>query len=297
MEIKAVLPVAGKGTRLLPASKAIPKELVPVIDKPVIQYVVQEAIDAGVRHLVFVTHPSKQAIEAHFAPDPQLEAMLAARSKQALLDAVREVSPAGVRFSYVMQQEPLGLGHAVLCAREQIGEAPFMVLLPDVLVRPEGSQESDLRRMLQRYRATGNAQILVDQVPPDEVDRYGIADTSGVDLEPGQGAPIRGLVEKPPVAQAPSRLAVVGRYLLPSAIFPLLASTPPGVGGEIQLTDAIAALLTRQSVDACCMTGRSFDCGYPMGYLQAIVALSLQDSRLGEEAARMMRAELARLAS
>ncbi len=295
MEIKAVLPVAGKGTRLLPASKAIPKELVPIIDRPVIQYVVQEAIDAGVRHLVFVTHPSKAAIEAHFQPDAQLEETLAAKSKQALLDAVRDIAPKGVRFSYVVQQEPLGLGHAVLCAREQIGDAPFMVLLPDVLVQRDGNRESDLSCMLQRYRATGDAQILVDQVPVDEVDRYGIVDTSGVDLEPGQGTPIHALVEKPPAAMAPSRLAVVGRYLLPSAIFPLLANTTPGVGGEIQLTDAIATLLTQQRVDAWCMTGRSFDCGYPMGYLQAIVALSLQDRQLGEEAALMMRAELARL--
>lgn len=280
---KAVLPVAGLGTRCLPASKAIPKEMITIVDKPVIQYVVEEAVEAGIKEIVLVTHSSKSAIENHFDKHFELEATLEAKGKQELLDELRGIIPDDVSIISVRQPEPLGLGHAVLCARPVIGDSePFAVLLPDVLVDGEGLDRNDLAGMIAAHEATGEAQIMVENVPRDMVHKYGIVALEGDTPAPGASAPISGMVEKPAVEQAPSTLAVIGRYLLPGAIFPLLADTPPGAGNEIQLTDAIDALRRDNNVAAYRMRGATYDCGHQLGYLEATLAFAKRHPKFGE---------------
>ncbi|MDF1629723.1 MAG: UTP--glucose-1-phosphate uridylyltransferase GalU [Alcanivoracaceae bacterium] len=279
---KAVLPVAGLGTRFLPASKAIPKEMITVVDKPVVQYVVEEAIAAGITEIVLVNHSLKKAIEDHFDVHYELEAELEKKNKTALLEVVRGIVPAGVRVISVRQGRPLGLGHAVLCAREVIGDAPFAVLLPDVLVDAEGlTGGNDLSRMLHAFEAHQAAQIMVQQVPMSRVDQYGVVSLTGPAPEAGQSVPMTGVVEKPKPADAPSDLSVVGRYVLPARIFELLANTAPGAGNEIQLTDAIAALIQEQSVEAYRMMGATYDCGSKIGYLEATLRYGLRHPELG----------------
>ncbi|SDJ28918.1 UTP--glucose-1-phosphate uridylyltransferase GalU [Billgrantia gudaonensis] len=279
---KAVLPVAGLGTRCLPASKAIPKEMITVVDRPVIQYVVDEAVRAGIRDIVLVTHTSKGAIENHFDKHFELEATLEAKGKQALLEQLRHIVPDDVNIISVRQPEPLGLGHAVLCARPVIGDdEPFAVLLPDVLVDDEGLERSDLAGMLAAFEDTGRGQLMVEEVPWERVDRYGIVAPEGDAPAAGQSAPLTGMVEKPSREAAPSNLAVIGRYALPGAIFALLADTPPGAGNEIQLTDAIDALRAAKGVDAWRMRGQTFDCGQPLGYLEATLAYGRRHPELG----------------
>ncbi|MCC1496266.1 UTP--glucose-1-phosphate uridylyltransferase GalU [Alcanivorax sp. 1008] len=279
---KAVLPVAGLGTRFLPASKAIPKEMITVVDKPVVQYVVEEAVAAGITEIVLVNHSLKKAIEDHFDVHYELEAELEKKNKTALLEVVRGIVPAGVRVISVRQGRPLGLGHAVLCAREVIGDAPFAVLLPDVLVDAEGvTGGNDLSRMLQAFEAHQAAQIMVQQVPMSRVDQYGVVSLGGPAPAAGQSVPMTGVVEKPKPADAPSDLSVVGRYVLPARIFELLASTAPGAGNEIQLTDAIAALIQEQSVEAYRMLGATYDCGSKIGYLEATLRYGLRHPELG----------------
>jgi UTP--glucose-1-phosphate uridylyltransferase len=246
---KAVLPVAGLGTRFLPASKAIPKEMVTVVDKPVIQYVVEEALAAGINEIVLVTHSSKRAIEDHFDVNYELEAELERRGKHELLEILRETVPPGLKVSVVRQGQALGLGHAINCARPVIGDNPFAVLLPDVLVEQAGTR-TDLSVMAEHFLETGHAQIMVEPVPEESVSQYGVVDLEGVEIGPGEGSPMRRVVEKPPRDEAPSNLAIVGRYVLPARIFQLLDTTKPGAGGEIQLTDAIATLMTEAGVDA-----------------------------------------------
>ncbi|MCG6657104.1 UTP--glucose-1-phosphate uridylyltransferase GalU [Halomonas campisalis] len=281
---KAVLPVAGFGTRCLPASKAIPKEMITIVDRPVIQYVVEEAVAAGIRDIVLVTHASKSAIENHFDANHELEASLKAKGKQALLDELSAIVPNDVNIISVRQPQPLGLGHAVLCARPVVGDSePFAVLLPDVLVAGEAGAANDLACMLEAYASSGRAQLMVEEVPWERVDRYGIVAPEGPVPGPGAGCPLSGVVEKPPRDQAPSNLAVIGRYVLPGDIFPLLAETPPGAGNEIQLTDAIETLRRRDGVDAWRMRGKTYDCGHPLGYLEAILAYGCRHPRLGEE--------------
>ncbi|GAB2799575.1 UTP--glucose-1-phosphate uridylyltransferase GalU [Halomonas shantousis] len=279
---KAVLPVAGLGTRCLPASKAIPKEMITIVDKPVIQYVVEEAVAAGIKEIVLVTHSSKSAIENHFDKHFELEAMLEAKGKQEMLEEVRSIVPPDVNIISVRQPEALGLGHAVLCAQPVVGDEPFAVLLPDVLVDGEGLERNDLAGMIAAYEATGDAQIMVENVPEDVTYKYGIVALQGDTPAPGQSEKITGMVEKPKAGEAPSTLAVIGRYLLPGNIFSILAETPPGAGNEIQLTDAIDKLRETQGVAAYRMQGETYDCGHQLGYLEATMAFAKRHPKFGE---------------
>ena len=275
---KAVIPVAGLGTRVLPASKAIPKEMMPVVDKPVIQYVVEEAVAAGIKEIILVTRTGKSAIEDHFDTHYELEAELARKNKTALLAAIQHIVPPDVSIVSIRQPEAKGLGHAVYCAASMIGDEPFVVILPDVLVNNEFDKSNDLARMISEFEGKGAAQIMVGEVPDDKVHLYGIADCDGIVPEFGQSAAIKGLIEKPSQDVAPSNLAVIGRYVLPGRMMSLLADGKPGAGGEIQLTDAIDALLVEQSVEAYKMMGATYDCGEKLGYLKANIAYGLQHS-------------------
>ncbi|CAM3974516.1 UTP--glucose-1-phosphate uridylyltransferase GalU [Vreelandella rituensis] len=279
---KAVLPVAGLGTRCLPASKAIPKEMITIVDRPVIQYVVEEAVAAGIRDIILVTHSSKAAIENHFDTHVELEASLEQKGKHELLASLRSIVPDDVNIISIRQGEPLGLGHAVLCARPIIGDdEPFTVLLPDVLVNNEPRTRTDLAGMLEAFDATGSAQLMVEEVPWDQVEKYGIVEPVDNIPSPGQSGPLKGMVEKPGRDQAPSNLAVIGRYALPGSIFAILADTPPGAGGEIQLTDALETLRSHQGVQAYRMVGKTYDCGHPLGYLEAIMAYGRAHPQFG----------------
>jgi len=271
-----VFPVAGLGTRFLPATKASPKEMLPVVDKPLIQYAVEEAIAAGARILVFVTGRTKRSIEDHFDMAYELETELAARGKQQLLDLVRDVLPEGIQCVYVRQRQALGLGHAVLCARPLVGDKPFGVILADDLI--DGGDKPVMRQLAEKYAATGRSVISVERVPTERTDQYGVIDPGDAD---GRLTPIRRIIEKPEPAEAPSNLAVVGRYLLTPRIFDLLETTAPDKRGEIQLTDAIAALLDEQGVDAWEFSGRHYDCGSKLGYLEATVEYALNHPELG----------------
>ncbi|WP_280539216.1 UTP--glucose-1-phosphate uridylyltransferase GalU [Chromohalobacter sp. 11-W] len=279
---KAVLPVAGLGTRCLPASKAIPKEMITIVDKPVIQYVVEEAVAAGIKEIVLVTHSSKSAIENHFDKNFELEAMLEAKGKDELLAEVRNIVPEDVSIIAVRQPVALGLGHAVLCAQSVIGDDPFAVLLPDVLVDAGELLQNDLAGMIEAYDKSGQAQIMVENVPQEMTHKYGIVALEGEAPAPGDSAPLTGMVEKPKVEEAPSSLAVIGRYLLPAAIFPLLAETKPGAGNEIQLTDALETLRQQQGAEAYRMRGNTYDCGHQLGYLEATLALAKRHPQYGE---------------
>lgn len=276
----AVIPVAGLGTRMLPASKAIPKEMLPVMDKPMIQHVVEEAIRAGVRHIVFVSHSAKTSIEDHFDSNPALEADLASKGKQDLLKSIRDILPHGVTFSAVRQGAALGLGHAISCARPVVSGRSFAVLLPDVLVDCQGGLE-DLGEMIARHQQTGAGQIMVNAVPDEQVKNYGTVDLDCPPESRGDGARIRGIVEKAPAGEAPSNLAVVGRYVFSADIFPALAGLSPGVGGEMQLTDAIAAQLEHGIINAYVMRGQTFDCGSKSGWLEANIHFGLRHADCG----------------
>lgn len=273
----AVFPVAGRGTRFLPATKASPKEMLPVVDKPLIQYAVEEALAAGARSLVFITGSSKRAIEDHFDTDPELEAALEAQGKQELAQALRGILPADAACIYIRQPAPLGLGHAVLCARPVVGNEPFFVHLADDLI---DADEPVLAQMRDRYLRTGGSVVGVQQVARSETGRYGIVEVEDTAAELSR---MRRIVEKPRPAEAPSDLAVVGRYLLSPAIFDRLLSIGRGAGGEIQLTDAIAALLVDEAVYAYRFRGRRYDCGSKLGYLEATVEYALRHPELGED--------------
>lgn len=289
---KAVIPVAGLGTRMLPATKAIPKEMLPVVDRPLIQYVVREAIEAGIKEIVLVTHASKNSIENHFDTSFELEAQLERRVKRQLLNEVQSICPKDVTVISVRQSQAKGLGHAILCARPVVGNAPFAVLLPDVLIDQTSCDltRDNLAAMVNLFDETEVGQIMVEGVPHHLVSQYGIADVNGHDLQPGQSQPLIALVEKPALDEAPSNLAVVGRYVLPADIWPLLAKTPAGAGDEIQLTDAIAMLMENQAVNAYYMQGKSHDCGHKLGYMQANVEYALQHPELGKEFAAYLKA-------
>lgn len=267
----AVFPVAGRGTRFLPATKASPKEMLPIVDKPLIQYAVEEAIDAGATKLVFITGSSKRAIEDHFDSDPELEAALAAGGKDELLESIQGIVPRGVSCIYIRQGEPLGLGHAVLCARPAIGDEPFFVHLADDLI---ASETPCLAQMAAEYERHGGSVIAVETVPREDTSSYGIV---AVDNDER----ITEIVEKPAPADAPSDSAVVGRYLLAPEIFDKLETTGRGAGGEIQLTDAIADLLEQAPVYAYSFEGVRYDCGSKLGYLKATVAYGLNHPDTG----------------
>jgi UTP--glucose-1-phosphate uridylyltransferase len=274
---KAVFPVAGLGTRFLPASKAIPKEMLTVVDRPLIQHVVDEARDAGIEHFIFVTGRNKSAIEDHFDRQPELEQALAARGKEAELEALIRDLPAPGETSFVRQQEPLGLGHAVWCAREIVGREPFALILPDVLVQCKG--KGCTAQMLDVYEAHGGNIIAVEPVPDDQVKNYGVVSIGEGD---GRVFPIDGMVEKPKPGTEPSNLTILGRYILQPEIFDILSAKETGAGGEIQITDAMIKLLKRQDFHAVKYDGRTFDCGSKLGFLLANVAYALDRADLGK---------------
>lgn len=281
--MKAIIPVAGLGTRMLPASKAIPKEMLTLADKPLIQYVVNECAAAGIKDIIFVTHSSKNAIENHFDTSFELESTLEKRVKRQLLEEVRSITPKGVTIMQIRQGQAKGLGHAVLCARTLIGNEPFAVILPDVLIDDAASdlKKDNLAAMVREFKKTGTSQILVEPVPQESVDQYGIVDLGGVDLKPGESALLAGIVEKPEASEAPSNLSVVGRYVFPPEIMDILARTAPGAGDEIQLTDGIFTLMQQQPVNAFYMTGKSHDCGSKLGYMQAFVEHAMRHDKEG----------------
>jgi UTP--glucose-1-phosphate uridylyltransferase len=277
---KAILPVAGLGTRFLPASKSIPKEMVTVVDRPAIEYVVKEAVAAGIEQIILVTHSSKASIENYFDRNFELETTLEQKKKFDLLKEIKNVLPEHVSVVSVRQPQPLGLGHAVLCAKSIVGNDDFAVLLPDVLVK-DADQTNDLSLMIQRFNETHASQIMVEAVPDHLVDQYGIVDVASVPNE-GQSVVMQGIVEKPAVGSAPSNLSVVGRYILPAEIMQLLEQTPKGAGNEIQLTDAIAMLQQTNTVEAYRMKGQTFDCGSKLGYLKAVLHYGVDHPTLGE---------------
>jgi len=282
---KAVIPVAGLGTRMLPATKAIPKEMLPVVDKPLIQYVVSECVNAGIREIILVTHASKNSIENHFDTSFELEATLEKRVKRQLLEAVQAICPKDVTIMHVRQGVAKGLGHAVLCARPMVGDAPFAVVLPDVIV-DEGTcnpKKDNLADMTAKFNTSQVSQIMVESVPQEDISKYGIVDLDGAQLSPGDSAKMHGMVEKPNLSDAPSDLAVVGRYVLSEKIWDLLAKTTPGAGDEIQLTDAIDSLMQTEQVDAYYMKGKSHDCGSKLGYMKANVEYAMRHPELGTE--------------
>ena len=275
---KAVFPVAGLGTRFLPATKAQPKEMLPVVDKPLIQYAVEEAYAAGIRHMIFVTGRNKRAIEDHFDTAYELENELEVAQKHALLALVRSVQPDDMNFSYVRQPRSLGLGHAVLCAEHLVGQEAFAVLLADdLMVGPQGGK-SVLAQMAEQFKEVQQSILAVQEVPQDQTRRYGIVATDGA----SKGLmKVKKIVEKPAPEVAPSRMGVAGRYILTPAIFEHIRSQNAGVGGELQLTDGISSLLDKESVYAFQYEGKRYDCGSKEGFLEATVELALQHPEVG----------------
>jgi UTP--glucose-1-phosphate uridylyltransferase len=279
----AVFPVAGRGTRFLPATKASPKEMLPVVDKPLIQYAVEEALAAGARRLVFITGASKRAIEDHFDSDQELEHMLEAQGKSDLLNQLRSVLPSHASCIYIRQPAPLGLGHAVLCAQPAVGAEPFFVHLADDLIR---SDVACLLQMAEVYEAKRASVLGVQVVPKRDTEKYGIV---AVEADGSPVSRVRSIVEKPKPAVAPSNLAVVGRYVLAPSIFGHLESVGRGAGGEIQLTDGIAALMREEAVYAHRFSGKRYDCGSKLGYLQATVEYALGHPALGKDFRKYLR--------
>ena len=272
---KAVFPVAGLGTRFLPATKASPKEMLPIVDKPLIQYAVEEAVAAGITELIFVTSSSKRAIEDHFDSNFELEYKLQQQDKMELLHCVKNILPSNVACSYVRQREALGLGHAVLCAEPLVGNEPFAVLLADDLI--DGVNGYCLEQMNKVFQKTQSSVIAIEEIDPNQTDKYGIVATSEQNTNPLQ---LNQLIEKPKPEVAPSNLAIVGRYILTPEIFPFLKQLKPGAGSEIQLTDAIAQLLTDQDVYGWRFEGKRYDCGSKIGYLEATIAYALKHPEL-----------------
>jgi UTP--glucose-1-phosphate uridylyltransferase len=280
---KAVFPVAGLGSRFLPVTKASPKEMLPIVDKPLIQYAVEEAAAAGITEMIFITGRNKRAIEDHFDKAYELETELERKQKGELLDMTRSVLPEGVRCIYTRQAEPLGLGHAVLCAQHIVGNEPFAVILADDLM---DSQPPAIARMAEIFDREKCALLGVEEVPRDQTQSYGIVT---IDRMEGDTARIHSIVEKPKPAVAPSNLAVIGRYVLTPRIFELLSEVTPGAGGEIQLTDAISKLLGHEKVLAVRLPGRRFDCGSKLGYVQATLEYGLRHPEIGEDFARYLK--------
>jgi UTP--glucose-1-phosphate uridylyltransferase len=285
-----VFPVAGRGTRFLPVTKASPKEMLPIVDKPLIQYAVDEALSAGADTLVFITGSSKRAIEDHFDTNTELEAVLQAQGKQDLLDTLRGILPTWASCVYIRQPAPLGLGHAVLCARPVIGNAPFMVHLADDLI---DAKVPCLKQMVDVFTQHGGSVLGVQNVPRQDTDKYGIVSLERA-IAPRVGK-MSHIVEKPKPDKAASTLAVVGRYLLSAAVFDDLAKIGKGAGGEIQLTDGIARLMQREPVYAFEFEGKRYDCGSKLGYLQATVEYGLRHPSLGSEFADYLRAMVPKL--
>jgi UTP--glucose-1-phosphate uridylyltransferase len=274
---RAVFPVAGLGRRFLPLTKASPKEMLPIVDKPLIQYAVEEAAAAGITEMIFITGRTKRSIEDHFDRDLELERELAEKGKRELLESVTSILPRNCHCIYIRQPEALGLGHAVLCAQPVVGDQPFAVLLADDLI---DAQPPTMARMAARFGTEGCSLLGVEDVPREQTGSYGIVSPADPKADVTQ---INAIVEKPVPKDAPSTLAVVGRYVLTPAIFDLLAAATPGSGGEIQLTDAISALLARERVLAVRIGGKRYDCGSKLGYLKATVELGLRHPEVGKE--------------
>jgi UTP--glucose-1-phosphate uridylyltransferase len=281
----AVFPVAGLGTRFLPATKAMPKEMLTVVDRPLIQYAVDEAREAGIEHFVFVTGRNKSVIEDHFDKQFELEATLESRGKNWALEELQRDLPQAGQASFTRQQEPLGLGHAVWCARELVGDQPFALLLPDMLFK---ANPGVLKQMIEAYETTGGNIIGVEEVDPKEVSSYGIVARGN---GPDSGFPITGMVEKPKVGEAPSNLIISGRYILQPEIFSILSEKTKGAGGEIQITDAMQVLIRQQSFTGVKYKGRVFDCGSKIGFLAANVVFALDRPDIADD----FRAELKKL--
>lgn len=280
---KAIFPVAGLGTRFLPATKANPKEMMSIVDKPLIQYAVEEAVAAGITELIFVTSSSKRAIEDHFDSNFELESNLLERGKFELLDIVRGILPDGVSCAYIRQKSPQGLGHAVWCAKQFVGDEPFAVLLADDLI--DGGNQSCLQQMVEIFQQSQSSIVAVEHIEYSQTKKYGIVD---VDTHQMPIAAIRGIVEKPHPEQAPSNFGVVGRYILTPQIFNLLENLSSGSGGEIQLTDAIAKLLQQEDVYALQFKGKRYDCGSKLGYLEATIAYALKHPELAQDFKRSL---------
>lgn len=280
---KAVFPVAGMGTRFLPATKANPKEMLPIVDKPLIQYAVEEAIEAGVEEIIFVTSSSKRAIEDHFDSNFELETKLAERGKTEMLKVVQDIIPEHVQCCYVRQKQALGLGHAVLCAKSAVGDEPFAVLLADDLI--DAPNANCLKQMVDAYDADLASVIAVQQIADEDTEKYGVIDTPDSDSAIKS---VKGIIEKPSSDKAPSHFGVVGRYVLSPRIFELLEKTQTGAGGEIQLTDAIAELIKVEAVNALAFDGVRYDCGSKLGYLEATIAYALKHKELAADFAKVM---------
>jgi UTP--glucose-1-phosphate uridylyltransferase len=287
---KAVLPVAGFGTRVLPATKSLPKEMLPVFDRPAVHWVVEEALQAGIEHFVFVTGRNKASIEDYFDRAYELEETLRRAGKTVQLKLLEEMLPGAGSNSFVRQQSPLGLGHAVWCARDIIGDEPFAVLLPDVLVQ---ASPSCLKQMVDCYEQVGGNVVAVDPVPMERVSSYGVIAHG---LRTGNMMPVTGMVEKPSQADAPSNLKITGRYILQPEIFDLLENQERGAGGEIQLTDAMLRLMKTQVFHGVEFAGREYDCGSRLGYAQAYLAYALKDPELGSDVRAMVEEMMARKA-
>jgi UTP--glucose-1-phosphate uridylyltransferase len=286
---KAVFPVAGLGTRFLPATKSIPKEMLPIVDKPLIQYAVEEALEAGIETLVFITSSSKHAISDHFDSAFELETKLAAGGKTELLERITRIVPDAVTRVHVTQTEALGLGHAVLLAEPVVGDEPFAILLADDMIRNDGP--GALAQMTEVYRQTGASVVGVEEVPAERTSSYGIV---GVRENPEGRMAIETIVEKPAPEDAPSRLGVVGRYVLDPSIFSCLHRVPTGAGGEIQLTDGIAAMLGEKPVLALPLAGRRFDCGSRHGFIEATIEYAMDHEEIRDDILDHMQALLAR---
>ncbi|CUR53609.1 UTP--glucose-1-phosphate uridylyltransferase [Serratia symbiotica] len=282
---KAIIPVAGLGTRMLPATKAIPKEMLPLVDKPLIQYLINECMEAGIFEIIFITHSSKNSIENHFDTSFELEAILEKRVKRKLLNEVQTICPKGVTIMQVRQGVAKGLGHAIMCAYSIVGDNPVAIILPDVILDKYSSnfKKDNLYEMLKKFHNTGISQIMVKSIPYNDVVNYGIVDCKGYNLKPGESTPIINIIEKPTLNTAPSNLAIVGRYVLSANIWPLLEKTPLGKYDEIQLTDSIKMLIQQVLVEAYHLKGVSYDCGSKLGYMKAFVQYGMNHTNLGKD--------------
>jgi UTP--glucose-1-phosphate uridylyltransferase len=289
---KAIIPVAGLGTRMLPATKAIPKELLTIYDRPIIEHVVQEAIAGGITEIILITRSGKEAIENHFDAHYELEHRLEKRGKKTTLGTIKNILPEEVKVTSIRQSDALGLGHAVLCAKHLLNGEPFAVLLPDVLVMDKASRSKNysFTQLIRAWDETGIGQVMVESVRRDRVEKYGVADLGGATIRPFESIKLMGLVEKPSSENAPSNLAVLGRYILPIKVLDLLENTAVGIGGEIQLTDALDELINLEVLNAFETDATTFDCGNKQGFLGANVAVGMQDHRIKEYLKKLIQA-------
>lgn len=288
---KAVIPVAGLGTRMLPATKAIPKELLPVYDRPIIEHVVKEAIAGGVTEIILVTRSGKEAIENHFDAHYELEHRLEKKGKETILGTVKNIIPGRVKVTSIRQADALGLGHAVLCAKHLLNNEPFAVLLPDVLILDSESRERNysFAQLVEAWDKTEIGQVMVERVDSDIIENYGVADLDGATSQPFDSVALKGLVEKPSSDEAPSNLAVLGRYILPSKVLDLLENTKAGVGGEIQLTDALDELLKSDGLNSLETDAGIHDCGNKQGFLSANLAVGMRDLETREKISKLFK--------